>query len=316
MTFNLTFPALSADVPTLQLEAGELLFVLGTNGTGKSALMFHFAQNNRKTTRKISAHRQTWMNSDALDMTPANKLATEQNIQTTDRQKQSRYRDQYAAQRASVTIYELINADNVRARGIAAFVDAGDMQAAAEASRKEAPITIINELLLQSNIPITISIRDNERVMASKNGGPEPIPVRDVRGEAPQGPQRARLRPQRGLSWGVPRQRGPALPRLRDHRPGRIRARGGGDHGPAGQGGRRPFEHARARRGIRAGRCGEPASRPVGAGDRGSPRCLLVLRDGLPAAANAQADRHQGLGVRSGGRHRSGGSRGERSRCG
>ena len=173
MTFDLTFPALNADVVTLQLEAGELLFVLGANGTGKSTLMFHFAQNNLGKTRKISAHRQTWMNTDVLDMTPAKKLQTEQNIQTTDRQKQSRYRDDFGAARASMTIYDLIDAENVRARKIAAFVDDGDMEAAAEASKAEAPITIINELLLQSNIPITISIRENERVMASKNGGPE-----------------------------------------------------------------------------------------------------------------------------------------------
>ena len=154
-------------------EAGEMLFVLGANGTGKSSLMFHFAQNNAGKTRKISAHRQTWMNTDTLDMTPATKLETEQQIQNTDREQQSRYRDDYAAQRASMTIYDLIDAENVRARGIAALVDADDMESAAKASKEEAPITIINELLRQSNIPINISIRENERVMASKDGGPE-----------------------------------------------------------------------------------------------------------------------------------------------
>ena len=72
-----------------------------------------------------------------------------------------------------MTIYDLIDAENVRARGIAALVDADDMESAAKASKEEAPITIINELLRQSNIPINISIRENERVMASKDGGPE-----------------------------------------------------------------------------------------------------------------------------------------------
>lgn len=150
-----------------------MLFVLGSNGTGKSSLMLHFANRNRGKTRKISAHRQTWMNTDALDMTPAKKLRTEQNIQNGDQNLESRYRDDYAAQRASMTIYDLIDAENRRAREIAAFVDAGDMKAAAVCSKKEAPITIINELLIESNMPIAISIRENERVMASKNGGPE-----------------------------------------------------------------------------------------------------------------------------------------------
>ena len=173
MPFDLHFPTQNSDISALGLEAGEILFVLGANGTGKSSLMFHLAQKNLEQTRKISAHRQTWMNTDALDMTPAGKLQTERDIQNTDRQRRSRYRDDYAAQRASMTIYDIIDAENVRARAIAGFVDKGNVGAANEASKKESPITVINELLLQSNIPIAISIHKSERVMASKSGGAE-----------------------------------------------------------------------------------------------------------------------------------------------
>ena len=172
MIFNLQFPAQDNEVSQIQLEAGEMLFVLGANGTGKSSLMYYIAQQNRNTMRKISAHRQTWMNSDALDMTPSTKVETERQIQNEDHHQRSRYRDSYAAQRASMTIYELIDAENVRAREIAALVDSGNMDAAAKAAKKAAPITIINELFYQSNIPITISIQANERVMASKEEGP------------------------------------------------------------------------------------------------------------------------------------------------
>ena len=173
MTFDLDIPAQDGQPLTLRMEDGELLFVLGANGTGKSSLMFHFAQRNVGRSRKIAAHRQTWMNTNALDMTPAGKLQTEQHIKNSDQQITSRHRDDYSAQRASMTIYELINAENVRARGITALVDAGDLNAATKASIDQAPIKVINELLRQSNIPITISIRENERVMASKYGGPE-----------------------------------------------------------------------------------------------------------------------------------------------
>ena len=172
MPFNLNFPAQNPQVSQLQIEAGEMLFVLGANGTGKSSLLHRFTQQNQNHVRKIAAHRQTWMNSDALDMTPANKVQTEQHILQQDSQPQSRHRDQYAAQRASMTIYELIDAENVRARAIAGAYDAGDMVAASEAALIEAPIKVINELLRQSNIPITISVQANERVMASKEGGP------------------------------------------------------------------------------------------------------------------------------------------------
>ncbi|WP_372529394.1 AAA family ATPase [Parvularcula marina] len=173
LPFNLNFPAQDTEVSQLQLETGQMLFVLGANGTGKSSLMHRFANQNPGHIRKIAAHRQTWMNTDTLDMTPATKVQTEQNILNLDRRNEARYRDQYASARASMTIYELIDAENVRARSITAAVDADNMEAMAEAAKVEAPIAIINELLRQSNIPITISIQKNERVMASKDGGPE-----------------------------------------------------------------------------------------------------------------------------------------------
>ena len=173
MPFDLSFPVENANTRTLQVTIGDVLFVLGPNGSGKSSLMLHFARKNPGITRKISAHRQTWMTTDALNMTPADKIQTEQSIRTRDQKPQSRYRDDYANQRASMTIYEIIDAENVRARGITASVDAGDMNSATESAKKKATITIINELLIQSNIPITISIRKNERLTASKNGGPE-----------------------------------------------------------------------------------------------------------------------------------------------
>ena len=173
MSFDLKFPSPNSGDQHLRLEPGEMLFVLGANGTGKSSLMFHFSHQHRGRVRKIAAHRQTWMNSDALDMTPSTKVQTEKHIQNDDRNIQSRYRDVYAAQRASMTIYEIIDAENVRARAIAAAYDARDMDALDEAGKAEAPIAVINELLLQSNLSIKISIKANERILASKNGGPE-----------------------------------------------------------------------------------------------------------------------------------------------
>ena len=59
MSFNLTFPSPDNSTQQLQLEAGEMLFVLGANGSGKSSLMYHFNHQHRGRVRKIAAHRQT-----------------------------------------------------------------------------------------------------------------------------------------------------------------------------------------------------------------------------------------------------------------
>ena len=111
MPFNLNFPAQNKRFSQLQLEPGEMLFVLGANGAGKSSLMSRFTRQNQPSVRKIAAHRQTWMKTDAVDMTPARKVQTEKYIQDADTFYRSTFQDEYAAERASMTIYELVDAE-------------------------------------------------------------------------------------------------------------------------------------------------------------------------------------------------------------
>ena len=53
----------------LPLKNGGQLFIVGENGSGKSALMQRFVRHlpNRK---RITAHRQTWFSSGSVDFTP------------------------------------------------------------------------------------------------------------------------------------------------------------------------------------------------------------------------------------------------------
>jgi len=132
--------------------------------------MHRFYAAHHGTARRISAHRQTWFASNAVTLSPEQKRNAESNIHSTDTNAQSRWKDDYAAQRANIAIYDLIDAENVRARSIACAVDGGDMDLAKVLSKKDAPIKIINELLRLSNIPIEISVRQNEQVLASKSG--------------------------------------------------------------------------------------------------------------------------------------------------
>ena len=171
MAFALNIPRVAADPLSFTLEVGQLLFILGANGTGKSGLMQKLFRDHSATALRISAHRQMWFDSNTVNMTPTARRDTANNIRSSDIQPQSRWRDDYSAARSNMAIYDLIDAENIRARGIATAVDIGNMELAKALAKKDAPIKMINELLRLSNIPISISVRENEQIMASKNSG-------------------------------------------------------------------------------------------------------------------------------------------------
>lgn len=172
MAFQLTIPQPNGAVVQISLNPGQTLFLLGANGTGKSSLMHRFYTNNRAAARQVSAHRQTWFSSNAVTLSPQDKRNTEIQLQHADANPQARWKDDLSAQRASIAIYDLIDAENVRDRSITAAMDSDNVELAKTLTKKDAPIKVINELLRLSNIPIEITIRESEQVLASKTGGP------------------------------------------------------------------------------------------------------------------------------------------------
>ncbi len=169
--FDLIIPRSAGEPLNLNINMGETLFILGANGTGKSSLMQRLYSPHHANARRISAHRQTWFSSNAMTLSPQQKRDFELNIRGVDTSLESRWKDDYATQRASIAIYDLIDAENVRARSIAGAVDGNNIDLAKTLSKKDAPIKIINELLRLSNIPIEISVRESDQVVASKCGG-------------------------------------------------------------------------------------------------------------------------------------------------
>jgi hypothetical protein len=70
-----------------------------------------------------------------------------------------------------MAIYDLIDADTMQERKIAAFVRAGDDAAAKREAQDPSPIQVINELMRLSNLPIEISLEEGQKIVARKNGG-------------------------------------------------------------------------------------------------------------------------------------------------
>jgi ABC-type cobalamin/Fe3+-siderophores transport system ATPase subunit len=169
MTKNLEVATDSGPI-VIELGLGDRVYLLGPNGSGKSSLVHRFITQHNAVARRISAHRQTWFTSDSLDMTAQAKRQSERSIQSRDAQPDSRWKDDMAAQRPNIAVYDLIDAENVRAREIAALVTAGDLKSAVAKSKSPAPVSSINDLMRLSGMPIELEVKENERVLARRHG--------------------------------------------------------------------------------------------------------------------------------------------------
>ncbi|MEM7792709.1 MAG: AAA family ATPase [Verrucomicrobiota bacterium] len=170
--FNLTYPTPNNQQEAKTIKSGELLFLVGANGSGKSTLMHEFAKQNYGKVRRIAAHRQVWFNSNAMNLTPASREQNEKNISSQDRQEQSRYRDDYAAMRSQVTIFDLIDSENVEARRIGDAARSGNMALVEELAREQAPLSKMNDILRISNLDISILAVEGSKLMAVRGSNP------------------------------------------------------------------------------------------------------------------------------------------------
>lgn len=163
----------------IPLTEGKALFVLGANGVGKSTLMHNLYTQNLNHTKRILAHRQTWFTGNSMNMTASDKKNNDNYIKGYDQDISSRWKDDYSQTRSSISIFDLINSQNVRARKITDAVDAKDIATAQTLSNIQAPLQAINELLAVSNIPVIITLGKDEQLFASKNGS-EPYSIAEL----------------------------------------------------------------------------------------------------------------------------------------
>ena len=166
--FQLNIPTGNDQPITFTLKVGEILYLLGANGTGKSSLVSRIFSQHRSQTKRISAHRQTWFESNTLDMTAKVRDDLEKNLIVQDGQARSRYWEWNPAGRSHMAIFDLIDADTMQERKIASSVRAGDIVTAVKLAHTPSPIYIINELMRLSNIPIEISVEDGQRYCCKK----------------------------------------------------------------------------------------------------------------------------------------------------
>ena len=78
---ELTIPTISEDPLTVPIEVGEQLYVVGANGTGKSALFQHWVGIiGSHPIKRVAAHRQNWFESGDIGFTARSRRQFESNV--------------------------------------------------------------------------------------------------------------------------------------------------------------------------------------------------------------------------------------------
>ena len=142
----------------LDLAAGSKVFIVGANGSGKSALIHNFVRTNPDVrSKRISAHRQTWFDSDEITMTPAQRRQVEDRIAQVDRRNDALWKEYSPGDRLSAVLFDLVAKENARARSIAEQIDAGNpCRAKCLANESRSPFNRVNEILRAGNLNVSL----------------------------------------------------------------------------------------------------------------------------------------------------------------
>ena len=172
---NWDIPQTSGQALPISLEAGDRLFMVGANGSGKSALIQQLVSSNpNMTIRRISAHRQTWFESGSIDLTPRSRKDFDEQSIHIESQYEALWRDQYAQQKQSAVFFDLVAKDNAEARSLRSLFRQVDPQnpdrgfnEAVKAARGLVPIfEQLNELLALGTLTVLLENSEGEEILA------------------------------------------------------------------------------------------------------------------------------------------------------
>ena len=173
-SFNFDIPLTSGGPLPLALKSGNRLFIIGANGSGKSALIQHvISKTDDKKFVRITAHRQTWFSSGAIDLTPQSRRQHGQNEENLKRYEDARWIDHQAGQKHQAIFFDLAANENARARATQRLIDNGERDEAVKKSNKSrSPFDQLNELLARGNLKTSIENSEGEQLLAKINNYP------------------------------------------------------------------------------------------------------------------------------------------------
>lgn len=150
------------------LEEGESLYIVGANGTGKSAVMHSFFTQHRDLARRMPAHRQNWLSNSPAAASPEQVRTFQSSSVSWDEQTRARHSEEQSEQRVSFAVAALVNAYNVRNSTIGTRIGHRDAPGALEFDlQNPCPVRRLNELFAIAGLRVRFDATEGE-LKASK----------------------------------------------------------------------------------------------------------------------------------------------------
>ena len=178
-------PMSSGETLQLDLNPGETLYIVGKNGSGKSALLSEIlGQSVGSPSRWLSARRQVHLSevSGSTGMVNYDETNYRQDIATSRRsmfenQLQKafmtdvRWQELEPKDRLTKPLFDFLTNENRRAYMIADRVDRGKCAEEGEETTTRSPTDLVNEVLLRAGLNISIKVDPDWSIVASNQNG-------------------------------------------------------------------------------------------------------------------------------------------------
>ena len=172
-------PLVSGETLDITIADGSRVFIVGANGSGKSALVQHALMFLRSgEVERMPAHRQTWLNSDSLDITPQSREQFELSYRSVESDPSYRYREWDPTTKIESILFDFADKEDDLARRIMEKAYDRDQLAVDGIVDGEEPVSRqLNALLSQAGLPITVQVSEGRSIMARHRDAADPYSI-------------------------------------------------------------------------------------------------------------------------------------------
>lgn len=166
----LKIPRISGETLQVTIKAGDRLFIVGANGSGKSALIQYFVSSHHKyKIRRITAHRRTVIDTQHPSFPNQDRELFAKQYKQQEANDDARWKEnvRFAQLKQSAVLFDLVAKENSQARSIAQHIRDKDIQGAAKtASRSNSPFEQINKLFRTGNLTVSLKLSEDSKILA------------------------------------------------------------------------------------------------------------------------------------------------------